>query len=78
MKNVIACSALLVLAATSALAQSVPTAVEQRIRQIYAEKYPDNFSMQKILIADQLESYRYIKRWASESKVPQDVFNKIQ
>ena len=78
MKKVIACLALLVLAATSAVAQSVPASVEQRIRQIYAQKYPDNFSMQKTLIEDQLESYRYIQRWTSEPGVPQDVFNKLK
>src|SRR5437899_11081484 len=78
MKKFIACLALLVLAATSAIAQSVPASVEQRIRQIYAQKYPDNFSMQKTLIEDQLESYRYIQRWTSESGVPQDVFNKVK
>jgi hypothetical protein len=65
-------------AVPAVIAQSVPTSVEQRIRQIYAEKYPDNFSMQKTLIEDQLESYRYIERWTSESGVPQDVFNKVK
>jgi hypothetical protein len=48
------------LTLTDAMAQSVPTPVEQRVRQIYADKYPDNFSMQKTLIEDQLESYRFI------------------
>ena len=78
LKIFIACLALLVLPATSAIAQSVPSSVEQRIRQIYAQKYPDNFSMQRTLIEDQLESYRYIQRWTSESGVPQDVFNKVK
>ncbi len=38
---------LIMLTITNATAQSIPAPVEQRNRQIYAEKYPDNFSMQK-------------------------------
>ena len=44
------------LAAISSVAQTVPSSVEQRIRQIYTEKYPDNYSMQKALIQDQIHS----------------------
>ncbi len=64
--------------AISDFEQSVPEDVEKRIRQIYTEKYPDNFSMQKILIDEQLASYRLIKRWTNESGVPQNVFNKVK
>jgi hypothetical protein len=78
MKELVSCLAFVVLAVTSAIAQSVPGSVEQKIREIYAQKYPDNFSMQKTLIQDQLESYRYVQRWTSESGVPQDVFNKVK
>lgn len=78
MKKLIACLALILLVATSVFAQSVPASVEQKIRQIYAEKYSDNSSMQKTLINDQLESYRFIQRWTSEPGVPQDVFNKVK
>jgi len=78
MKKLIACMALVLLVATSVFAQSVPRSVEQRIRQIYAEKYPDNFSMQKTLINSQLKAYRFIQRWTSEPGVPQDVFSKVK
>lgn len=63
---------------SSAIAQSVPASVEQRIRHIYAQKYPDDFSMQKTLVDHQLESYRDVQRWTSESGVPQDVFDKVK
>ena len=59
-------------------AQEVPKHIEDKIRQIYAEKYPDNFSMQKTLINDQLESYRFMQDWKSAKGVPQDIFNKIK
>lgn len=68
--------ALVLLVATSVFAQSVPRSVEQKMRQIYAERYPDNSSMQKTLINKQLKSYRFIQCWTSEPGVPQDVFSK--
>ena len=52
--------------ANSVFAQSVPYGVEQRIKQIYAEKYPNNFSMQKTLIEDQFASYRNLQGWTTE------------
>src|SRR3989304_3314697 len=78
MKKVIACLALLVLAATSAVAQSVPASVEQRIRQIYAQKYPDNFSMQKTLVQDQCESYRFLQSYTSVPGVPNTVLSNLK
>lgn len=61
-----------------AFAQSIPNSVEQRVRQIYSEKYPDNFSMQKTLIQDQLASYQQMQSWTSEPGVPRDIFNAIK
>ena len=69
---------LVLVTCSLALAQAIPSSVEQRIRQIYAQKYPDNFSMQKTLIEDQLECYRFIQRWTSEQGVPQDIFTKLK
>jgi hypothetical protein len=66
------------IVSTTVLAQLVPPDVEQRIKQVYIQKYPDDYSMQKTLIEDQINSYQYLQSWASESKVPQDVFDKIK
>lgn len=52
--------------------------VELKIRQIYAKKYHDNFSMQKTLIADQLDSYKFMQRWGDEPGVPNTIFNEIK
>lgn len=62
----------------AAPAQSVPSSVQQRIHQIYAQKYPDDFSMQKMLIEDQLKCYRFLQQWTTERGVRQDVFSKVR
>ncbi len=78
MKKFIVSICLLFFPIITVFAQSVPPLVEQRIKQIYAEKYPDDYSMQKILIDDQLESYVFIQSWSSEPGVPQNVFDSIK
>ncbi|PKK89745.1 MAG: hypothetical protein CVV64_13155 [Candidatus Wallbacteria bacterium HGW-Wallbacteria-1] len=64
-------------AGTVAHAQTAIILVKQKLTQIYSEKYPDNFSMQKILIEDQLDSYRFLQNWDTESGIPSEIFNKI-
>ena len=78
MRKIFACLALITLVTSSALAQSVPADVEQRIRQIYADKYPGNFSMQKVLINDQFDSYKFIQRWNSEYNVSREILYKFK
>jgi len=58
--------------------QSVPSHVNQKIREYYARKYPDNFSMQKTLIEGQLDSYGFLQRYAYAEGVPQSIFNNIK
>lgn len=59
-------------------AQRVDPAVERRIRAIYAKKYPADFSMQKTLIEDQLESYRSLMNWNKSEGMPQPTFAKLK
>lgn len=78
MKNNFICLVLVAFFTTSVSAQLAPADVEQKLRQIYADKYPDNFSMQKTLIVDQLESYSFMQQWTSEFGVPETVFNQLK
>ena len=64
--------------AGSAFAQDVPYEIEQKIKEIYASKYPDDYSMQKILIQDQLESYQLLKNLTYIAGVPQDILYKLK
>ena len=70
MKQLMSFLLLIGIFVSSAIAQPVPANMEQRIRQIYAAKYPDDFSMQKTLIEDQLDSYRLMQRNLSEQGIP--------
>lgn len=51
---------------------------EKKIRLIYARRYPNDFSMQKTLIEDQLNSYNHMQRWKSEPQVPQNIFDNLK
>ena len=53
---------LFILTVGSVVSQSVPSSVEKKIRQIYANKYPDDYSMQEALIKSQCESYLELNR----------------
>lgn len=69
---------ILVSTVMPAPAQPVPAEIETRVRQIYAQKYPDNYSMQKTLIEDQIESYRNMQRWKTEPGIAQGVFDRLR
>ena len=73
MKKLITITVLLLIFAANAFAQDAPDTVEKKLRQVYAQKYSNDFSMPKALIEDQLESYSFIQRWDSESGIPQGV-----
>lgn len=77
MKKILVAMALS-LSVMSAYAQAVPADVLQQIKQKYAQKYPDNFSMQKTLVEDQVKNYKIMQRWTSEPGVPSQVFNTIK
>lgn len=78
MKRFITYVCLQLILISTAFAQLIPEDIEQRIRQVYSHKYPDDYSMQKTLIKDQIESYHFLQKWTSESGVPQDVFDKVK
>jgi uncharacterized protein YbgA (DUF1722 family) len=52
--------------------------VEEKIRDIYVKKYPNDFSMQKTLIESQLEAFDYLSGWSDEKGIPQGIFTKIR
>ncbi|MEO7818568.1 MAG: hypothetical protein ABIS18_05415, partial [Actinomycetota bacterium] len=52
--------------------------VFNRLKEINAQKYLDNYSMQKTLVQDQCESYRYLQSYTSVSGVPQDVVIRLK
>lgn len=60
-----------------AAAQAVPPDVVERIRSSIEARYPDNYSMQKILIEDQFESHRFLQTYRP-SDIPTDVFRRIK
>lgn len=78
MKNFFSCLVFYALLTSIAFAQSIPPDIQQKIRQIYAEKYPGNFSMQKALINDQFASYKFIQSWKPEQGVPSEVLEKVK
>jgi len=66
-----------VLSASLAYSQSVPSDVKQKLQRIYANKYPNNPSLQETLIRDQIESYLLLQRWKSAEGVPKDKFKEL-
>jgi hypothetical protein len=59
------------------LSQDMPHELLNKIKEKYAKKYPDDYSMQKVLINDQIECYRFLQNY-EPSGVPYDIFNRIK
>lgn len=57
-------------------AESMPDDVLARVKQTISSTYPNNYSMQKILLDDQKQSYEFLSTY-SPASVPQDVLKKI-
>ena len=55
----------------------MPTDLLGKVRASIESRYPDNYSMQKTLIDDQVQSYEYLQGY-SPSSVPSDVFREIK
>ena len=58
-------------------AQEVPPAVMAKIRAPIEAKYPNNFSMQKTLIDDQIASYRFLLKYAPDG-IAKEVLQKMR
>lgn len=72
------CACLLLVLPVVAVAQSVPSLVEQKIKEHYEEKYPGNYSVQETLVRSQLDAYRFMQRWDHEPGVPDDVLRDLK
>ena len=64
---------LVVSLAAAAFAQDVPPDVLAKIRAPIEARYPDNFSMQKTLLNDQIASYRFLLTYAPEGITPERI-----
>jgi hypothetical protein len=58
-------------------AQGVPSDVMARIRSSIETRYPDDYSMQKVLIEDQVDSYQFLQTY-KPGEVPDDVFSRVK
>jgi hypothetical protein len=56
----------------------VPQDVFNKFKETYAQKYPDNYSMQKTLVHDQCESYRFLQSYTSVAGVPDTVLANLK
>ena len=60
-----------------AYASGMPENILSEVRASIESRYPDNYSMQKTLIQDQVKSYEYLEGYYPSS-VPYDVFERIK
>lgn len=58
-------------------AQSMPPAVMSRVRAQIESRYPDNYSMQKILIDAQIKAYSFLASY-SPAGVPTDTLSSVR
>jgi hypothetical protein len=77
-KLIFAVSAYLILSALPVLAQSAPPEIVQQIKQHYAEKYQDNYSMQAIMVEAQLDAYAFLQDYDHVDGVPDDVISRLK
>ena len=64
-------------ASLPAFAQQMPSATKERIKTTLAEKYPDNYSVQKTLLEGQIDSYKFLQNY-SPSEMPAAVCNSVK
>jgi hypothetical protein len=55
----------------------MPADIFAKVKASIESRYPDNYSMQKTLIANQVQSYKFLQSY-SPSIVPSDVFENIK
>lgn len=58
-------------------AGNIPSNVLNKIRESIEARYPDNYSMQKILIEDQVKSYSYLQSY-KPPEIPNNVLKNIR
>ena len=63
--------------ASVSYAGGMPAYILGKVKASIESRYPDNYSMQKTLIADQVQSYEFLQGYSPLS-VPSDVFEKIK
>ncbi|MBI2794918.1 MAG: hypothetical protein HYX66_09760 [Ignavibacteria bacterium] len=63
---------------SSGSAGETRSSVEQRIRKAAADKYPNDYSMQKYVIDNEMKAYSELEKWVGEVGVPQNVFFSIK
>ena len=56
----------------------MPQDVFNKLKETYNQKYPDNYSMQKTLVQDQCESYRFLQSYTSVPGVPNTVLSNLK
>lgn len=56
----------------------IPEEIEQEIRRIFTAKYPNNQSLQKVMIEDQFASYQYLLGYTSVTGMPQKTFEQLK
>lgn len=64
------------LSSPSIQTNNIPSHIVETIRTIYKQKYPDDYSMQKTLIDDQLECYLFMQRYTRDPQIPTSILNK--
>jgi hypothetical protein len=70
-------SGILLVFASESYAGGMPADTLDKVKKSIASKYPDNYSLQKILIDGQKESYDFLENYAPSS-IPPDVLEKIK
>jgi selenocysteine lyase/cysteine desulfurase len=69
------CLLALLSGSSASLAQEVPPEVVSRIKAKVAERYPDNYSMQKVLVDDQIEAPVHTWHGRLWTRVSAQVYN---
>jgi phosphoenolpyruvate carboxylase len=62
---------------SAAYARGMPPEILGKVRASIESRYPDNYSMQKILIDNQVQSYEYLQNY-SPSSVPSNVLSRVK
>lgn len=67
----------LTLNMAQAQAESMPPDVVARVKENLTSIFPDNYSMQKLMLDDEKQSYKFLSTYAPAS-VPAEVLQKIK
>ena len=76
-KHLLLCLSCVAVLGGQAAAQDMPVDVMRRVRASVEARYPDNYSMQKLLIDDQVSSYRFLQTYAPASMPADRSSNRI-